>query len=300
MRAGVGRRGVQEMGADAAQAHELLGERSPWRSLCLLLHGVAQHLRGEGDEARDHLERAAHLAAVSAPLVQALCLSQLALLFAGEDDLERGTVAAGRARAQVVRCRLDDCPTSALVFAVSAELSAHVGQTPEATADLRQALRLLSGISDPSPWYEVECHIAAGRTSLRLGGSVAAAEHLGEATRVLRRTPDARVLRAWLENAVGRLDLVQGSADGAAWSLTAAELRVLRYLPSHLSFREIADRLYVSPNTVKTHARGIYRKLCVSDRGSAVDRARAAGLVEAGPDTRGGDLGAWSIPLERS
>ncbi len=284
MRAGVGRRGVEEMGADAAQAHELLGERSPWRSVCLLLNGVAVHLRGEGDEARDHLEQGAHLAAVSAPLVQALCLSQLALLHTGEDDLDRATVAAGRARAQVGRCRLDDCPTAALVFAVSAELRARDGQMSEATADLQHALRLFTRISDPSPWYEVQCNIVAARTSLRLGGLVAAAEHLGEATRVLRRTPDAPVLQAWLEDAVARLDLVQSSTDGAEWSLTAAELRVLRYLPSHLSFREIAERLYVSPNTVKTHARGIYRKLCVSDRGSAVDRARAAGLVEAGPD----------------
>ena len=55
---------------------------------------------------------------------------------------------------------------------------------------------------------------------------------------------------------------------------------MLHHLPSHLSFREIAERLYVSPNTVKTHARGIYRKLGVSSRGKAVDRARAAGLVE--------------------
>ena len=62
------------------------------------------------------------------------------------------------------------------------------------------------------------------------------------------------------------------------WSLTAAEVRVLSYLPSHLSFREIADFLYVSPNTVKTHARGIYRKLGVTSRGNAVDRARGAGL----------------------
>jgi LuxR family transcriptional regulator, maltose regulon positive regulatory protein len=74
--------------------------------------------------------------------------------------------------------------------------------------------------------------------------------------------------------------LAQSSAADADWSLTTAELRVLRFLPSHLSFREIADRLYVSPNTVKTHVRGIYRKLGVTSRGNAVDRARGAGLVD--------------------
>jgi LuxR family maltose regulon positive regulatory protein len=54
---------------------------------------------------------------------------------------------------------------------------------------------------------------------------------------------------------------------------------VLHHLPSHLSFREIAALLFVSPNTVKTHARGIYRKLGVASRGEAVELARGAGLV---------------------
>jgi LuxR family transcriptional regulator, maltose regulon positive regulatory protein len=282
MRAGVGRHGAAQIAADAARAHELLGERSPWRPLCLLLRGVALHLRGEVVEARDLLEEGAHLAAVSAPLVQALCLSQLALLLAGEDDLERATVLVGRARAQIGRHGLGDCPTAALVFAVSAELRARFGEMGEATVELRHALRLLTEITDPSPWYEVECRIAAARAGLRLGGSVAAEKSLNEASRVLRRIPDAPVLQGWIEQAGARLDLVRGSTDGAAWSLTAAELRVLRYLPSHLSFREIAERLFVSPNTVKTHARGIYRKLSVSSRGDAVDRAHAAGLVGAG------------------
>jgi LuxR family transcriptional regulator, maltose regulon positive regulatory protein len=284
MRAGLGRHGMAEMRTDAGRALELLGERSPWRPLCLLFRGVALHLRGDVEQARADLEDGAHLAAVSAPLVQALCLSQLALLEAGQDDLERATVLAGRATAQVRRCSLDDCPTAALVFAVSAELRARAGQMVESSRELRHALRLLTRITDVSPWYEVEAQLVAACTSLRLGGSVAAAQHLDCAARTLPRTSDAPVLRGWFDQASAQLDLVQRSADGAAWSLTAAELRVLRYLPSHLSLREIAERLFVSPNTVKTHARGIYRKLDVSGRGHAVDRARAAGLVGAGLD----------------
>ena len=53
-------------------------------------------------------------------------------------------------------------------------------------------------------------------------------------------------------------------------SLTTAELRVLRFLPSHLSFREIAARLHVSANTVKTQAHAVYRKLDASSRSGAV------------------------------
>jgi LuxR family maltose regulon positive regulatory protein len=280
MQAAIGRRGPGEMGADAARAGELLGEGSPWRPLCLFLRGASHHLTGNADEARDLLEEGAHLAAVPAPLVQALCLAQLALLAASEDDCERATVLAGRARAQVRRCGLDECPTAAMVLAVSAELRAQHGQVSEAAADLRQALRLLGRITDPSPWYEVECCIVAARAMLRLSGPAPAAELLAQANRALHRVPDAPELRLWLEQALGRVDLALDSGGGANWVLTAAELRVLRYLPSHLSFREIAERLCVSPNTVKTHARGIYRKVGVASRGQAVDRARGAGLVE--------------------
>jgi LuxR family maltose regulon positive regulatory protein len=61
--------------------------------------------------------------------------------------------------------------------------------------------------------------------------------------------------------------------------LTERELSVLRLLPGELSQREIGDALYVSLNTVKSHARSIYRKLDVDTRDAAVARARSIGLL---------------------
>jgi LuxR family transcriptional regulator, maltose regulon positive regulatory protein len=61
--------------------------------------------------------------------------------------------------------------------------------------------------------------------------------------------------------------------------LTAGEARVLRYLPTNLSKREIADELYVSMATVKTHIHHLYTKLDVHSRGEAVTRALALGLL---------------------
>jgi LuxR family transcriptional regulator, maltose regulon positive regulatory protein len=55
---------------------------------------------------------------------------------------------------------------------------------------------------------------------------------------------------------------------------------VLRFLPSHLSFREIGERLHVSTNTVKTQALSVYRKLDVSCRSDAVERGRRIGLID--------------------
>jgi LuxR family maltose regulon positive regulatory protein len=65
--------------------------------------------------------------------------------------------------------------------------------------------------------------------------------------------------------------------------LTTAELRILQFLPTHLSFPQIATKVYVSPNTVKTQAQAIYRKLDASSRREAVDRARSAGLLSDEP-----------------
>ena len=74
-----------------------------------------------------------------------------------------------------------------------------------------------------------------------------------------------------------------GSRDGERESvdaeLSGAERRVLRYLPTNLTAREIADELFVSVNTVKTHMRHIYAKLGVHRRTEAVDRARELGLL---------------------
>jgi LuxR family maltose regulon positive regulatory protein len=61
--------------------------------------------------------------------------------------------------------------------------------------------------------------------------------------------------------------------------LSETEIRVLRYLPTNLSIPEIANELYVSPNTVKTHVRHLFAKLGTHRRGEAVARARALGLL---------------------
>jgi LuxR family maltose regulon positive regulatory protein len=65
--------------------------------------------------------------------------------------------------------------------------------------------------------------------------------------------------------------------------LSHSEIRVLRYLPTKLSAPEIADQLYLSVNTVKTHMRHVYDKLGVHRRHEAVEQARALGLLASSP-----------------
>ena len=68
--------------------------------------------------------------------------------------------------------------------------------------------------------------------------------------------------------------------------LSQAEIRVLRYLPTKLSAPEIADQLYLSVNTVKTHMRHLYDKLGAHRRHEAVEQARALGLLAPSPRRR--------------
>jgi LuxR family maltose regulon positive regulatory protein len=133
---------------------------------------------------------------------------------------------------------------------------------------------------DFAPWYEAQCRIALGRSALRLSDLPHARSLLEEAAATLRRTPDAKVATGWAEDGLRQAsDSASASPDGG-WCLTTAELRVLQFLPTHLSFPEVAERLFVSANTVKTHARSVYRKLGASSRGQAVQIARQSGLLD--------------------
>jgi DNA-binding NarL/FixJ family response regulator len=80
-------------------------------------------------------------------------------------------------------------------------------------------------------------------------------------------------------NAAGRALLPYTADARRLEGLTNGETRVLHYLPSNLSAREIAGELYLSVNTVKTHQRHLYQKLGARSRTQAVEQARALGLL---------------------
>lgn len=74
------------------------------------------------------------------------------------------------------------------------------------------------------------------------------------------------------------LDTIRVGPLGAS-TLTAAELRLLPLLATHLTMREIGERLFVSRHTVKTQAISTYRKLGASARSAAIHRAEEIGLL---------------------
>jgi LuxR family maltose regulon positive regulatory protein len=101
-----------------------------------------------------------------------------------------------------------------------------------------------------------------------------------EADDLLRRRPGLGTLVGEAQALRAQLAKVRGSGVPGASALTTAELRLLPLLSTHLSFAEIAAELFLSPNTAKTQAVSIYRKLDARTRGQAVARARELGLLE--------------------
>ncbi|HEY6780242.1 MAG TPA: LuxR C-terminal-related transcriptional regulator [Thermoleophilaceae bacterium] len=279
LRAGLARGSAQQLLADAERALELADD-GEWRSSACLLDGVARRLLGEPDSAREPLELAARRGALPTPLVRAQALALLAVLELEREDWEEALALADSATAELEFGTLDEDPGSALVYAVAACARAHAGRVEQACADADRGRRLLAALPDPAPWYVAETQIALARTLLRLSDATAARGLLTAAGRALRALPDATGLQGSLDEAWERADSFAIGAVAGPSALTIAELRVLRFLPSHLSFREIATRLHVSANTVKTQAHAVYRKLDASSRSQAVARAGEIGLID--------------------
>lgn len=267
------------MGEDAGRAYGLLPNDSPWRAGCCLLRGTAALLAGEEPDAAAHLEEGAARGTLVAPNAAALCLAQLAVLGLEQDDPEIADDLARRADAVMHEHGLSAYPTSALVFAVSAAAHVRMGRVDEAKSAGLRCAALIELLDEFAPWYCAETRILLARGLLALGDVAGARERLAEASRLARRTPGVTIFRRWFDDAWGQFDArAEASLVGVA-SLTTAELRVLRFLPTHYSFHEIAERLHVSSNTVKTHVHAVYRKLDASSRSQAVATATGAGLL---------------------
>jgi LuxR family maltose regulon positive regulatory protein len=252
-----------------------------WHANACMLVGAAEMMLGDDERALAVLqEAAAEATASSTHAILVMSLALMAMLEVERGRWDEATMLGRRARQVLREHDLDVVPSLFLVTAVSSLVEARAGRTKEAEADHVISCRHLTGYLQIAPWANLEARVALARADLLLGDRVGARTLLDEADRFLFQVPDAAYAKEQLA-AVRRM--LDERPEGDGWgpsSLTTAELRVLRYLTTHLTMAEIAERLYVSRNTVKTQAIAIYRKLGTASRSGAVEVAREAGLLD--------------------
>jgi LuxR family transcriptional regulator, maltose regulon positive regulatory protein len=279
LRALVAPAGVGALRDDALVAYRMVPPGSPWRAFACLLAGIGHDLNGDSGRARLALEEGAHRAARHVPCATAACHARLALLALEEGSWDRATALALRAREQAGGAGVRDHVTMGLVAPIAALVLARAGRAQEAKDEIRRAERLVAAIGGVAPWLAVEARILLARASALLGDLARARTLVLEAGRRLPSGEESPVLRQRLEATREAAAVDRAASPASTCSLTAAEVRVLRYLPTHLSFREIAGQLYVSRFTVKSQALAAYRKLGATSRAEAVERARGLGLL---------------------
>ena len=274
--------GSEHMREDARAALAGLSSVSPWRPVALLLRGVAELLCDDpGAEATLH-DAAEAAESARAPEIQVWALSELSVLASAHGDEARADELVLSARSLIDQRRLHGDPSSALAFAVAARLRLRRGETATARLDLEHAETLAPELTDALPWYTVQTALELARAELAFADPVAARRPLDRAAAVLRRRPRLGDLAGQADRLGEEVRSLVEHRDARTSGLTGAELRLLPLLTTHLSFREIAEELFVSRNTVKTQAISVYRKLNASSRSEAIARARDLGLVDPG------------------
>jgi len=197
-------------------------------------------------------------------------------------DGGRWLEAAGRveaALAAVDEARMQDYATSVLAFAAAARLAVHRGDMEGANRELTRAMRARPTLTFVFPFLAVRLRLQLAKVYWAIADYSAARHLLREIDDIVLHRPALGTLgqevsefrRIVTSNAQG------GPAGGSP--LTPAELRLLPYLQTHLTIREIGERLFVSRNTVSSQVTSIYRKLGVSSRNDAVTQATTIGLL---------------------
>jgi LuxR family maltose regulon positive regulatory protein len=281
LRALLCRDGVDQMLEDGELAATTMAAGSFWRGTSMLAQGLA-HLMTDDPGRADVLFEAAVAQGKAAGGTTDACIAlaerSLLAIAGGEWGLADRHLSEARSLAR--DANLDDYPLITILRAVAARMALHDADPPRAREELTRAQRLRPALTYALPHLAVQARIELARCHLALFDFAAARTLLREADEILVRRPGLGTFAEQAEDLRAELSQARGSSALGASALTAAELRLLPMLSTHLPFPEIAAEMFLSPNTVKSEAGSIYRKLGASSRSQAVARCRELGLLE--------------------
>jgi LuxR family maltose regulon positive regulatory protein len=269
------------MRADADEAVRRFAAGSFLTPTPALMQGIARVLCGDPDGGDVCLEDAVSVGeqvGSTDDVVVGLCERSLLAMACSEWD--RAEVLAGQARTVLRRAGIEESFATPLICALQARAAMHRGDVPAARRELISAQRLRPLLTYALPYLAVQARIELARVHLALADQAGARTLMREVDDLLKRRPGLGTLAGQAEALRAQLARERGSSVPGASALTAAELRLLPLLPTHLSVPEIAEQMFLSPTTIKSQAMSIYRKLGASSRSQAVARSRELGLLE--------------------
>jgi LuxR family maltose regulon positive regulatory protein len=271
--------GPLEMMAAAQRAVELeTDNHSPYHAIAHAILGHVAYILGDLEQAITPL-RVASRSDYAPGIIRVLSLSIESFVEAERGDLARSRECAELAMAIMDARGLRASPQASLAFAALGQAQAAAGKVDDALETLELGLDLRRQSSSQGVWGGIHHLLVTARVAAQAGRFPMARDMLAELSMSMNRFSAGM---AAMESRVETVrDLVRDeiATEMLNEPLTGRELDVLRLLQGSLSLHEIAVELYLSFNTVKTHARSVYRKLGAHSRGEAVRIGRRQSLI---------------------
>lgn len=264
--------GVSQMYEDALLAVGMEGaEGSPGHAAATVQLGVALWLLGRGDEALGFLREGEEEGAAANVLAEIAALGFAALVLADAGQWSEAAQRASAASQRVEELGLGSALPTIPALLARARMLGHLGD-PALGGSIEEVAAVVKG--GLHSLVALITAVVVAEVLFEAGDPDGAGGWIRAGYACMATWPDAGNLRDRLERLRERLE-----GQALVEPLTPAERRVLELLPTELSQRQIAERLFVSLETVRTHTRDIYRKLEVHSRTQAVARARDVGLL---------------------
>ena len=256
------------------------GRASPRTALARIGLGMGRYCSGDTAGARVLLEEGLGLTASDQPLLRIAMLSFLSFAVLDEGHPNDAESLAREACALVDGFKLYGIPQAGLAPIALGRVLAKRGDLAGAQTELETGLSARRSLPAMSPWPTLVGLLALIEVLIARGGRSEARAVLTEARAILDSYPDAGIFPELLERQERKLRKIRANrVESTNGQLTERELEVLRLLRTELSVSELGKLLYVSPSTIKSHVKSVYRKLGVSSRKDAVEQAYARKLI---------------------
>ena len=269
--------GVTEVSRAEAAARRavLTAPTAAWEGVAWGGVGQSLYLQGDFEEAARTLRRAVGLITDATPMLLAQAVGVLGLAESALDGpSSRADPMLDDMLEVLSQIGVGESSICAVVHLAAGERDRRAGDLRSAVARYGTAIELLEAL--PRNTWLALAYLLRASVHRAIGDPRSAVTDLDIADEVLARIPDPGDLRQRAARLNERLTLPVRLVSEFGEQLSERELDVLRLAATGIDQRQIAEQLFISYNTVKSHLKTTYRKLGVSSRAEAVALLRAA------------------------